>query len=72
VQDICPSASKDHHVYLRILHEACVVLGGEHHLARRLGVSPEEVDAWLKGHSLPPDHVFLACLDIVQGHARRL
>jgi hypothetical protein len=66
MQDICPSAAKDHHIYLRVLHDACVALGGEHKLALHLGVPVEEVDAWLKGASIPPDRVFLACLDIVQ------
>lgn len=72
MQDICPSSAKDNHIYLRVLHDACKALGGEHHLAKRLGVAVQEVDAWLQGKSMPPDRVFLACLDIVQGEPRRL
>ena len=47
-----------------------MALGGEHELARHLGVDVSEVDAWLKGTALPPDRVFLACLDIVQDERR--
>ena len=71
MHDICPSTGKDQHIYLRILHEACKVLGGEHRLALRLGVKVELVDRWLQGKGIPPDSIFLACLDIVnQGEAR--
>ena len=72
MHDICPSTAKDQHIYLRILHEACKVLGGEHKLALRLGVEVELVDRWLQGKGIPPDSVFLACLDIVnQGEGAR-
>lgn len=66
MQDTCPSKAKDHHIYVRLLHDACKRLGGEHALARHLGVSVEQVDAWLMGRGVPPDSIFLACLDIVQ------
>jgi hypothetical protein len=71
MHDICPSAAKDRHIYLRILHDACKALGGEHKLAMHLGVEVELVDRWLQGKAIPPDSVFLACLDIVQDNARR-
>jgi len=66
VHDICPSIAKDQHIYLRILHDACKALGGEHKLAAQLGVEVELVEQWLEGKGMPPDSVFLACLDIVQ------
>lgn len=71
MQDICPSGAKDNHIYIRVLHEACKALGGEHKLALHLGVNVEEVEAWLQGRGLPPDPVFLACLDIVERAPRR-
>jgi DNA-binding transcriptional regulator YdaS (Cro superfamily) len=70
MQDVCPSTAKDNHIYLRMLHEACKALGGEHKLALHLGVSVAEVEAWLHGKGKPSDRVFLACLDIVQGGTR--
>ena len=70
MQDICPSTAKDSHIYLRLLHEACKALGGEHKLAAHLGVSVAQVEDWLQGRGKPPDQIFLDCLDIVQGGAR--
>jgi len=36
-----------------------------------LGVEVELIDRWLQGQGIPPDSVFLACLDIVQPGARK-
>jgi hypothetical protein len=69
MQDICPSTSKNSHIYIRTLHEACLAVGGEHKLALYLGVSAADVEAWLNGTALPPDAIFLRCVDLVQ--ARR-
>ena len=66
MQDICPSTSKNTHIYFRTLHDACLFLGGEHKLAAWLGVSVELGDAWLTGRRRPPDSVFLRCLDLVE------
>jgi|tagenome__1003787_1003787.scaffolds.fasta_scaffold18847869_2 hypothetical protein len=66
VHDICPSQAKNHHIYVRTLHEACVRLGGEHKLAHYLGVEVELVNAWLNGQGRPPDAIFLRCVDLVQ------
>ena len=71
MQDICPSAAKNDHIYLRVLHEACKTLGGEHQLAQHLGVTVDEIERWLRGEAMPPDPVFLACLDVLQGKPRR-
>ena len=71
MQETCPSTAKDQHIYLRILHDACKALGGEHKLALRLGVEVELVDRWLQGQGIPPDSVFLACLDIIQEGPRK-
>ncbi len=69
MQDICPSEHKNEHIYIRVLHEACLKLGGEHKLAQYLGVEVRLVERWLKGLAQPPDAVFLRCLDLVQGRA---
>ena len=70
-QDICPSASKNAHIYIRTLHEACLILGGEHKLAVYLDVSAERVEGWLNGRGAPPPEVFLRCVDLVESRRRR-
>jgi DNA-binding transcriptional regulator YiaG len=67
MEDLCPSTSKNSHIYIKTLHEACLVLGGEHKLAAYLGVSVQRVEAWLNGRGVPPDPVFLRCVDLVAG-----
>ena len=64
-EDTCPTDGRDDHIKTRMLHEACVKLGGEHHLADYLGVSVGFVHAWLKGRGTPPDEIFLKCLDLL-------
>ena len=71
MQDICPSSSRNSHIYVRTLHDACVILGGEHKLAAYLGVSVALVEAWLNGRGRPPDSVFLRCLDLVESSRRQ-
>lgn len=70
MQDICPSTSKNSHIYIRTLHDACRVLGGEHKLAACLGVSVEQVEGWLNGRGHPPDDVFLRCIDLLEASRR--
>ena len=66
-QDICPSVAKNTHIYIRVLHDACVALGGEHKLAEFLGVDVSTIEAWLAGLGQPPDEVFLRCADLLHG-----
>jgi hypothetical protein len=68
MQDICPSTHKNAHIYVRCLHDACKLLGGEHRLASWLGVSVQTVEDWLNGRSVPPDSVFLRCTDLLDQH----
>jgi hypothetical protein len=70
MNDICPSTSQNSHIYIRTLHDACVILGGEHKLAHFLGVPVERVEGWLNGRGTPPDSVFLRCLDLVESKRR--
>ncbi len=69
VQDICPSAAKNAHIYIRTLHDACKLLGGEHKLADYLGVPVKTIEDWLNGNGWPGDSVFLRCVDLLQGRA---
>ena len=71
MNDICPSTSKNSHIYVKTLHEACLILGGEHKLAAYLKVSVEDVEDWLNGGGPPPDAVFLRCVDLVDAHRRQ-
>jgi hypothetical protein len=66
VQDICPSTAKNAHIYVRTLHDACKLLGGEHKLAEYLGVEVALINAWLDGRGRPPDAVFLRCVDLLE------
>jgi DNA-binding transcriptional regulator YiaG len=66
VQDICPSTAKNAHIYVRTLHDACKLLGGEHKLAEYLGVQVALINAWLDGRGRPPDAVFLRCVDLLE------
>ena len=63
--DNCPTNARNSSIHGRVLHDACLKLGGEHHLAAYLDVPVSLVDAWLKGRSTPPDDVFLKCLDLL-------
>ena len=67
VGDECPSLPEGHSISIRVLHDACVKLGGENALACHLRQPLALVDDWLTGRKLPPDHVFLRCLDILEG-----
>ncbi|HUQ75914.1 MAG TPA: hypothetical protein VM183_14400 [Burkholderiales bacterium] len=71
MEDICPSTSKQSHIYIKTLHSACLALGGEHKLAAYLGVPVRDVEAWLNGRGVPPDAVFLRCVDLVEERRRR-
>jgi hypothetical protein len=71
MQDICPSKSKNSHIYVRALHDACLMLGGEHKLAEYLGVPVSQIERWLNGTGRPPDAVFLRCVDLVESSRRR-
>jgi hypothetical protein len=70
MHDICPSTSKNAHIYIKCLHEACLILGGEHKLAEYLGVPLDVVEGWLNGRGVPPDPIFLRCIDLVAERQR--
>ena len=65
LQDRCPEDGRNATVLHRVLHDACLKVGGEHALAAQLGRDVETVHSWLLGDSTPPDSVFLKCLDML-------
>jgi hypothetical protein len=72
MNDICPSSAKNKHIYIRTLHDACLIVGGEHELAGYLGVEVRDIVRWLAGIGRPPDAVFLRCVDLIErGRARK-
>lgn len=64
-KDSCEGPAKNANIHVRVLHEACIAVGGEHHLASRLGVAASQISAWLHGHGQPSQGVFLRCLDLI-------
>ena len=66
-KDTCPEDGKNASIKVRVLHDACLKLGGEAHLAEYLDVTVSLVDSWLKGRGQPPDEIFLKCLDLLDG-----
>ena len=67
MQDICPSTARTSHIYVRLLHDACLALGGEHKLAEYLGVEVELDESWLNGRGRPPRAVFLRLIQLTSG-----
>jgi len=63
--DGCPEDGRNASIKVRVLHDACLRLGGEAHLAEYLDVPVSLVDGWLKGRGVPPDEIFLRCLDLL-------
>jgi hypothetical protein len=55
--------------YVRVLHRACVVVGGVEALAAHLKVSVRAMERWMEGHEEPPEDVFLGAVDVVLLHA---
>jgi hypothetical protein len=66
MSDICSSTARNSHIYVRTLHDACLILGGEQKLAEHLGVEVRDIERWLAGIGRPPDTVFLRCVDLIE------
>lgn len=64
--DVCHATTRNRSVFVRTLHEACLLLGGEHQLAAFLGIDVELLNTWLEGDQRPPDAIFLRCVDLLQ------
>jgi hypothetical protein len=55
MQDTCPDTHRNVHIFVRMLHDACLKLGGD-----------SAVEDWLNGRGRPSDAIFLLCLDLVE------
>jgi DNA-binding transcriptional regulator YiaG len=55
----------DDTTYMRTFRRAIETLGSTEKLAKALGASIGEVEAWAAGHMVPPPGAFLAAIDIV-------
>lgn len=53
------------------LKRAAHILGGRDHLARKLGVKPEDLKRWTEGGEPPPSGVVFAVLSILEADSRR-
>lgn len=62
----CPLAPKARQTtYARVLHRACLILGGVPALATQLRVTEVSLRAWLEGLEEPPDDVFLFAVGLI-------
>jgi len=65
----CPAAPPSRQTtYARVLHRACLILGGVLRMASHLGVAEATLREWLEGRDDPPQMVFLAAVEIVLLH----
>lgn len=53
--------------YTRTFRRAIETLGGVENVAKALGATVAEIDAWSAGLAVPPPGAFLAAIDIVAG-----
>jgi hypothetical protein len=51
---------------IRVLRRALESIGSLERLAEVLGTRPEYIHAWIASNAVPPHHIFLAALDIVE------
>jgi len=52
--------------YAEAFRAAARAIGGEKELAERLGVSVEEVRAWIEARGTPPLERFIKALDLIE------
>ncbi len=55
-------------VYTRTMRSAVEAIGGTAQLAKILGASAGEIEAWVKGHAVPPPGIFLRAIDLLSQH----
>jgi DNA-binding transcriptional regulator YdaS (Cro superfamily) len=52
--------------YAEAFRAAARAVGGEKELAQRLGVSVEELHAWMEARGTPPLESFVEALDVIE------
>jgi hypothetical protein len=55
-------------VYTRTMRSAVEAIGSPAQLAKVLGASAGEIEAWASGHTIPPPGVFLRAIDLLSQH----
>lgn len=66
----CPLAQPSRrNTYARVMHRACVIVGGVPALAAQLKVSEIVLRGWLTGTDEPPLDLFLATVEIILLHS---
>lgn len=58
--------------YVRVLHRACLIVGGLNQLAEHLKVPELALRTWMEGREEPPETAFLAAIDILLLYADTL
>lgn len=62
----CPSAPPAYaSVQARTLHRACLIVGGLSALAARLESSASNLERWIADEEMPPEGLFLRCVEIL-------
>jgi hypothetical protein len=52
-------------VLARALKRAAEIAGGRERLAVHLGVEPSDLELWIDGAELTPQHIFLKAVDLI-------
>lgn len=62
----CPSAPPAYaSVQARTLHRACLIAGGVNALAARLESSESDLRRWISDEEIPPERLFLRCVELL-------
>jgi hypothetical protein len=62
----CPSPPPAYaSVQARTLHRACLIVGGLSALAARLESSASDLQRWISGEEVPPENLFLRCVELL-------
>lgn len=66
----CPLAAPGRATILsRVLHRACLIVGGMDQLAKQLLVQAADLERWMRAEEDPPEAVFLNSVEIIVLHA---
>jgi hypothetical protein len=64
--EACPSAPPAYaSVQARTLHRACLIVGGLNALGARLEASTSDLERWISDEEMPPERLFLRCVELL-------